>query len=62
MTDARAPARKGFERENKALHRANEILKRASAFFAQAAFEQVLFCNASNLSGSLDAFKNYYDG
>jgi len=33
---------KALERENKELRRANEILKSASAFFAQAALEREL--------------------
>lgn len=41
MTTVEHQRVKQLERENKALHRANEILKLASAFFAQAVPDQV---------------------
>ena len=42
VTAAEAQRVKELERENKALRRANEILKLASAFFAQAEFDRRL--------------------
>ena len=42
VTTAEAPRVKDLERENKELRRANEILKLASAFFAQAELDRRL--------------------
>ena len=42
MTTAEAQRVKDLERENKELRRANEILKLASAFFAQAELDRRL--------------------
>ena len=42
MTTAEAQRVKELERENKELRRANEILKLASAFFAQAELDRRL--------------------
>jgi transposase len=42
VTTAEAPRVKELERENKELRRANEILKLASAFFAQAELDRRL--------------------
>ena len=42
MTTAEAQRMKELERENKELRRANEILKLASAFFAQAELDRRL--------------------
>jgi len=42
MTTAEAQRIKDLERENKELRRANEILRTASAFFAQAELDRKL--------------------
>ena len=40
ITSEQSKRMKALERENRELKRANEILKKAAAFFAQAAFDR----------------------